>query len=180
MTRSLALLLFVALTLVGCASSKRPLFGRSANRELYAPDFAEYRPRSPAAERPRLIVEDKPVAPPPVVTTDQPLHITPRLNLVLDTLARRNRSIKYMRGFRIQVYTGRKRPEADAAKVYVYQAFPQLNPYLSYRQPTYQLRVGDFVTRIEAEKYLYTLKNQYPAAMIVADRVEITKTELLK
>lgn len=180
MTRSLAFLLVFALTLAGCASGKRPLFGRSANSVLYSPDFSEYRPRYPATERPRLLIEDQPAAPTAAVPTAEPLHITERLNLVLDTLARRNRSIKYMRGFRIQVYTGRKRPEADAAKVYVYQAFPQLNPYLTYRQPTYQLRVGDFATRMEAEKYYYSLKNQYPTAMIVADRVEITKTELLK
>ncbi len=175
MTRLLPFLILFSLLLLGCATGKRS----RTTSTLYTPDFSDYRPRYPALERPRLLIEETP-ATPTSVGTAQPLHVTQRLNLVLDTLARRNRSMKYMRGYRIQVYTGRKRPEADAAKIYVYQTFPQLNPYLTYRQPTYQLRVGDFVTRTEAEKYFETLKNQYPAAVIVADRVEITKTELLK
>jgi hypothetical protein len=176
------LLLFLLLLsglLSACSSGRRPLFGRSAGGTLYAPDLADYRPRY-QAERPALFVEERPAPPPAPANTTEALHVTERLHLTLDTLTRRGRSVKYLQGYKIQVYVGRKREEANAAKVFVYQKFPKLNPYLTYRQPTYQLRVGDFAFRPEAERHLAVIQSQYPGAMIVQDNVEIIRSELFK
>ncbi|MNL67356.1 hypothetical protein D3C87_1919290 [compost metagenome] len=68
------------------------------------------------------------------------------------------------------------RQEADGAKSYVYQAFPDLNPYVSYTQPTYRVKVGDFMYRSDAEQYLDLIREQYASAVILADRVDIKRS----
>ena len=114
--------------------------------------------------------------PPPTAREDnRPLHVNKRLQAVIDTLTEQNKAVKYINGFRVQLYVGNQRSEADAAKAYVYQLFRELTPYMSYTQPTYRVKAGDFIYRFEAEPYLEQIKTMYPSAVIVAERVEIKK-----
>lgn len=114
-------------------------------------------------------------APPAPRENNRPLHVNKRLQAVIDTLTEQNKAVKYINGFRIQLYVGNQRRDADAAKAYVYQFFQELTPYMSYTQPTYRVKTGDFIYRFEAEPYLEQIKNMYPSAVIVAERVEIKK-----
>jgi LysM repeat protein len=102
------------------------------------------------------------------------------VNAALDTIAARNKNIKYMQGYRIQLYVGNSRDEANAAKAYLYQNFPELNAYMSFTQPTYRLKVGDFMSKIDAERYHVSMKQEYSASMIVPDKIDIRKSLLTK
>lgn len=147
----------------------------SAFRPRYNPATAATTPApAPKKESP---VEKLPAPP---RGSEQPLHITRRLDMVLDTLAQRNRYVKHVRGYRIQLYVGTNRQEADAVKIYVYQNFPELNVYLTYSAPTYRLRAGDFVARLDVERYFDAMQTQYPNAMIQTDKVEIRKSLAIK
>lgn len=101
--------------------------------------------------------------------------VNAEVNAVLDTLSKQNRLIKYISGFRIQIYSGSIRSQAESAKTFVYQNFPNLIPYITYDQPTYRVKVGDFMYRSDAEAYLNQIKDQYGSAVILADKVEIKK-----
>lgn len=146
----------------------------------YNPDLSAYRPRytgREAAGKPGFL--DDPaagkvpvIAPlPPARKTDKVLTVNQRIDPLLDTLASRNNTITYISGYRIQLYSGTRRNEMDAAKVYLYQHYSELSPYVAYNHPTYRLRVGDFATRMDAERYLSLLRSSYPYASIVADRI---------
>jgi hypothetical protein len=102
------------------------------------------------------------------------------LDLVLDTMATNNRKIRYASGFRIQVYVGNERQAADDAKLLIYQNFPELSPYLTYTQPTYRLKIGDFMRRIDSERYYAAIKQLLPNAQIQPDRVDIRRSLLIK
>lgn len=112
--------------------------------------------------------------------SDKPLYINKKLQTVLDTLAQQNKAIRYISGYRIQLYVGNIRQEADNAKSYIYQLFPDLNPYVSYSQPTYRVKAGDFMYRSDAEQYLEQIRGQYSSAVILADRVEIKRSLLIR
>jgi hypothetical protein len=162
----------------GC--SKKSVVSSSGSE--YREDLSAVRPRyeyvEPAFEKSETASTPKNnTAPKPV--TDKPLYVNKRLETVLDTLAKHNKSIKYINGFRIQIYVGNVRQEADGAKSYIYQAFPDLNPYVSYSQPTYRVKVGDFMYRSDAEQYLEMIREQYSSAMILADRVDIKRSLML-
>ncbi|QRR02683.1 SPOR domain-containing protein [Dyadobacter sandarakinus] len=114
--------------------------------------------------------------PAPAANLDKPLYINKKLDTALDTMARQNKAIRYINGFRIQIYVGNVRQEAEGAKTYVYQFFPDLNPYISYSQPTYRVKVGDFIYRSDAEQYLELIRDQYSSAVILPDRVDIKRS----
>ena len=77
-----------------------------------------------------------------------------------------------MSGFRVQIFMEIGNEAVDHAKVVkkeFEEQFPELPIYLSYEQPYYRLRVGDFRNRVEAEKYLRILKPRYGVAFVTAD-----------
>ena len=77
-----------------------------------------------------------------------------------------------MSGFRVQIFMEIGNEAVDHAmvtKTDFETTFPELPIYLSYEQPYYRLRVGDFRNRVEAEKYLRILKPRYSVAFVTAD-----------
>lgn len=166
------------LALSGC--SKKNLSGSSSSE--YREDLSSVRPRfeyiEPVFEKKTETVT-APVNSGSKAGNDKPLYINKRLETVLDTMSRQNKAIRYISGYRIQIYVGNVRQEADEAKSYIYQSFPDLTPYVSYSQPTYRVKVGDFMYRSDAEQYLDRIREQYSSAVILADRVEIKKSLLL-
>lgn len=77
-----------------------------------------------------------------------------------------------MSGFRVQIFMEVGNEAVDHAEVVkkdFTEIFPELPIYLSYEQPFYRLRVGDFRNRIEAEKYLRLIKPQFNLAFVTAD-----------
>ncbi|GAB3892265.1 hypothetical protein GCM10028825_31940 [Spirosoma agri] len=98
----------------------------------------------------------------------------------MDTLAVKNRTVRYAPGYRIQVYVGNQRQEVDAAKLLIYQNFPELSPYLSYTQPTYKLKIGDFMRRIDAERYYTSIRQLVPSAQLQPDKVDVRRSLSIK
>lgn len=160
------------LTTTGCAKKNLTNLGN------YSENLRTVRPRytyvEPVIEKTKIPEKSTPTRYRPT-KADEPLYVTKRLEAILDTLAMRNKSIRYINGFRVQLYVGNIRQEADAAKSFVYQLFPEIMPYVSYSQPTYRVKVGDFMYRSDAEDFLANVRQQYPAAVILPDRVEIKR-----
>lgn len=138
----------------------------------YRPAFSEpITPQNTVATPSKSIVFDK---------KEASKAVNKRLDPILDTLAARNKGIKYANGFRIQIYVGNDKRAADEAKIFTYQTFPEIFPYLVYQQPVYKVKVGDFLNRMDAERYCATIRDSYPSAMILPDKVEIKKSMLVK
>ncbi|GLU50982.1 SPOR domain-containing protein [Dyadobacter frigoris] len=165
------------LALSGCSKKTTANISSADYRE----DLTSVRPRFDYVEP---VVEKKTESRKPVdniyKSSDKPLYVNKKLQTVLDTLAQQNKAIKYISGYRIQLYVGNIRQEADNAKSYIYQLFPDLNPYVSYSQPTYRVKAGDFMYRSDAEQYLEQIRGQYSSAVILADRVEIKRSLMIK
>ncbi len=94
----------------------------------------------------------------------------------IERLMRKQREVyeanNTMNGFRVQIFMEIGNEAVDHANVVkkdFEEQFPELPIYLSYEQPYYRLRVGDFRNRVEAEKYLRILKPQYGVAFVTAD-----------
>ncbi len=69
-------------------------------------------------------------------------------------------------GFRIQAYTGnssKSKNEVNARSQQIGRFFPELNRYISYKAPFWQLQVGDFLTRAEAIRIQKAMKEAIPS-----------------
>lgn len=168
--------------LMGCASSKPTIFNKPTNTttyENYDEDLSAVRPRYKES----MVAKTETISKKPetnTVISSTPLHINRQLDDATDAIAEKNKAFRYAAGYRIQIYVGNVRQEADNARLFTYQTFPELNPYLTYSPPTYRIRIGDFMTRMDAERYLQPIKQQYPSAVIIADRIELKKSLLTK
>lgn len=82
-----------------------------------------------------------------------------------------------LRGFRIQMFWGNSlRTDQLRAKRLgdkVTGAFPELKSYVSFQQPHWRCRVGDFKTRAGAARYLEKMRKIAPEAMIVRSEIYI-------
>lgn len=103
----------------------------------------------------------------PYVTQDE------RLTQLVESFRSENRS-RGMQGFRVQIYTAsgnrskilteRKKAEFDAA-------FPDMASYITYDEPYFKLRVGDFRNRMDAERFRRRISSEYIYAAVVVDRI---------
>jgi hypothetical protein len=185
---SVFLLSGVWLLLQGCASSPATSSrSNTGNYNDYSEDLAGVRPAYAPLRR-----EATPPPPPTARPTETPrksssqatsaevMHINKRLDAVLDTIATQNRRVRYAPGYRVQVYVGNERAAADNAKLQLYQQFPELSAYISYQQPTYRLKVGDFMRRMDAERYFSKLKTVFAGAQMQPDKVDVRRSLLIK
>lgn len=77
-------------------------------------------------------------------------------------------------GYRIQVANSSDRNQVFAIKTRIYQAYPELKPYLIYQPPNYKLRVGNFKTPEEADPYLQKLTQDFPSGVyLVHDIIDV-------
>lgn len=74
-------------------------------------------------------------------------------------------------GFRIQVFASPSIDEATSMKNSV-QLMVSDSVYVVYDPPVYKVRVGDYVSRLDANKMLsFMLDRGFPDAWVVADRI---------
>lgn len=79
-------------------------------------------------------------------------------------------------GYRIQIFmeSGNDAVEhANAAMEEFKLLYPNVPIYLVFGQPYYRLRVGDYRTRLEAEKAFQILNKDYKEAFITGDRIQL-------
>ena len=72
-------------------------------------------------------------------------------------------------GFRVQIFSGLERQQAYAEQAKFKIRFPAYNVYISYVQPNYRVRIGDFRTRLEAEKFMNEQKRVYSSMFIFSE-----------
>ena len=171
-----ALVMLVAL-LASCGKKNVPQTTTRSDINRFQEDLSDVRPKfavepSPTAtgKKPEEAINT------PTTIVKNSLDVTKRLETALDTIAQLNKAIRYAQGYRIQIYSGSDRREAENAKSASYQLFPKLTPYLIYNQPSYRVKAGDFLDRVEAEKYYVAFKAAYPNALVVPDKVDIRKS----
>jgi hypothetical protein len=81
---------------------------------------------------------------------------------------------KAIPGYRIQIFFDSGLNSSDRAK----QArdefqliYPEVPAYVNWKAPNYRVRIGDFKTRLEAEKTLQLILIDYPNAWVIKDEI---------
>jgi hypothetical protein len=95
------------------------------------------------------------------------------LDAVLDSIGRINKSIGYVDGYTIQVYSGLKREEALNAKRQLSTSVPNVDSEVQYVQPNFRVRVGKYYDRFDAHKDYVAVKRYFPNAILIPERIPI-------
>lgn len=86
-------------------------------------------------------------------------------------------------GYRIHVFMeigNEALSHAEQVKARFEASFPDIPIYLSYSEPYFRLRAGDFRNRVEAEKCLRRIKPQFREAFVTADMIYAPKIKMGK
>lgn len=95
------------------------------------------------------------------------------INAIMDLFIQKNQSIENLPGYRIQIYNGNSRDKMNEIQQKFKRTYPEIETYLVYQAPNFKLRAGDFIERIEANKFLVTIRKDYPSAFLVTEEVKI-------
>ncbi|MBH15190.1 MAG: hypothetical protein CL871_03585 [Cytophagia bacterium] len=80
---------------------------------------------------------------------------------------------KYLNGYTIQIFSGLEREKADSIFFTADSIYSELDIYTLYDQPNYRVKVGKYFYRINANKTLNKLINDFSEAIIVPERIKI-------
>lgn len=84
-------------------------------------------------------------------------------------------NLKEIEGYRIQLVAAsgvNSRSSVEQAHKEFRASFPDIPSYVSYSEPYFRLRAGNFATKLEAHKVLMLLRPQYTGAFVIKDKIE--------
>lgn len=83
-------------------------------------------------------------------------------------------------GYRIQVYFGSDRTEANKLEKRFKAQYPDLRSevYKDYFQPNWRVRIGNFYRKIDAQKLMHQLEDEFGDVFLVRDQIELPVIEV--
>lgn len=96
---------------------------------------------------------------------------------LLDTFINRiyyfNNPDQILKGYRVQIYSGSNRIDANKVKSDFLETYFGEKIYFDYKQPYYKVRVGNYRTKLEAQKMyqLLLLDVRFKGVLIVPDDI---------
>lgn len=75
------------------------------------------------------------------------------------------------RGFRVQIFSGSSRSEAYAAQADFDKHYKDFDSYVSYQEPNYRVKVGDFRSRSEATNFMRELRSRYRNVFVFTEDI---------
>ena len=73
---------------------------------------------------------------------------------------------KGIKGWRIQIGFANKESQINPKHIEFMRRYPEIPVYLTYTAPYYRLRIGNFRTRLEAEKIKNYISNHYKGYIV--------------
>lgn len=74
-------------------------------------------------------------------------------------------------GYRVQIFYGSDRREVFNQQARFKSLYPKFNTYLIYKEPNYYIRVGDFRTRLEAQRLMNEIRPAFPTLFIFREKI---------
>jgi len=83
-----------------------------------------------------------------------------------------NKADKQLDGYRIQIFLGKPK-EAQKVRTKFVAMYPDIPAYDPWQTPNMKIRIGDFASKLDAERALKIIRKDYPGAYIVQDKIEL-------
>jgi hypothetical protein len=96
-----------------------------------------------------------------------------RFDELVNKQKQQNLTNQSMHGYRIQIYFGGVRQKASDVKLEFNSKYPDIPAYITYQQPNFKVRIGDYRSRFEAQKFLKEIDGRFPTSFIVPDDVKL-------
>lgn len=97
------------------------------------------------------------------------------MNALLEQYKTSNYKEPGLDGYRVQIFSdGGNNAKERAFKVQntIMELYPELEVYLTYQQPNFKIRCGNFRTKAEARKCQIEIMRDFPGCFIVRDMIK--------
>lgn len=156
------------LILTGCASAKTASSGTGSSR--YSEDLSVLRPKveaptdtviikTPEQFTERRIVEPK-------------IAVNNQIDAVLDSIDKINLSRKFVEGYTIQVYSG-KREDALNMRKQLITLIPEIESEVQFTEPIFRVKAGKYYYHMDAQSDFTLIKKYFPAAIIIPEKIPL-------
>jgi hypothetical protein len=101
-----------------------------------------------------------------------------RVDLLVNKHIQINQTREGIEGYRIQIFFDSGTNSKTRAQS-IFESFkaryPETGAYLTFKAPNYKVRVGDFRTKLDAQRYLNSIIDEYPNAWVIEDMINLPK-----
>lgn len=80
-------------------------------------------------------------------------------------------------GYRVQLYFDSDRKVINDARSKFIAQFPKVDTYVEYNAPNFVLKVGDFRTKLEAEKIKAEVEVDFPTSFVIKEKINLPRLE---
>lgn len=170
------IILLSAAFLSSCGTTK-PSGNTTAS--VYNEDLGAFRTALATYKTPKKDIENIEETTTPINTTTNtapPTSDATAVDAMLVRLAAKNVEFKSLPGYRIQLYTGSDSDKAREVRNKASYILSQhgLRAESVYEQPLFKIKAGYFVSQLEAQRKLVAIKDDFPEAILVPDKINMS------
>lgn len=100
-------------------------------------------------------------------------HIKMELDSISNMISRENAKPRIEQGFTIQLYNGFSRNEATKILKKIRLKYPEIKARMTYYQPTFRVKAGQFVDRITAYETYERVRRTFLDALLIPEKIKI-------
>lgn len=102
------------------------------------------------------------------------VKVDPRVKQLITKMATCNDEGGCIDGYRVQIFFDTDKSKTNSEKARFKTRYGNsISCYVEYKAPNYRIKVGDFRTEIEAEKYKQSLLSVFPTAFVVQEKIKL-------
>ena len=104
------------------------------------------------------------------------INTDPRIDKLVQLHIAYNEVYPFIDGYRIHIFlkSGNEALiNAEEIKLEFEEKYENVVAYITFGEPYYRVRVGDFRTRLDAEKFLQQINRTYPNAWVTRDKINL-------
>lgn len=83
-----------------------------------------------------------------------------------------NKSVKSLKGYKIQLFYGNEKGAYDSKEKFE-KLFPEIPAKLTFSTPDWKIQVGNYFTKLQADRDLEKIKLDFPGAIVLATDIDI-------
>ena len=108
-----------------------------------------------------------------VAQTNIVIKQSPAIQKLIEHHIELNTTVKRVSGWRIQLISNSDREEVNKIKAQFLTSHPNAKVYLTYQQPYFKLRIGDYADKNEAYKFMKEINDDFKGIFVVPDVVNV-------
>jgi hypothetical protein len=82
-----------------------------------------------------------------------------------------------LNGYRVQIFFGSNRQAAYNAQAKFKEEYPEVRTYITYTEPNFKVQVGDFRSRLEAQKLQSELTQMFTSLFIIPGKINTPQSD---